>query len=437
MTERKHLKARVRARMAHTGERYAAARAHVVPSGPASGRRAGDGASSVAPSSGTNPAANALRLLLAHVGLEVDEPLALTIGGGPGFGVFQFHYAKEGFSSLFLAGRHAWDDDLRFMQGALRRLGLEAVVTETGSARTADRQLREALTEGRPVVAWVDAAELETRGYPPEFKGGAYHVVVVRSLDDTRNVAIIDDLARAEVEVPIETLARARARIGKFRHRLLRLPADAIPPDTGRLVDAIQAGVDATVDGFDRPRNRNFSLDALLDWSARLRGSGKDAWSTVFPPGARLWSGLAAIHEYVEHYGSGGGLLRPMVAAGLREAAGRVGGPRLADVAARYEDLGSRWTALAHAALPDDIGVLRRTRELQDRRARLYADRGADAAADLAASWAETARIRAAMAAAFPLDDRATRTLLDHLAMLVDELHGTEVETLDALRATP
>ena len=386
--------------------------------------------------SGTNPATNALRLLLADVGLEVGEPLALTIGGGPGIGVFQFHYAKEGFSSLFLAGRHAWDDDLRFLEGALGRLGLDAVVTETGSARTADRQLREALTVAGPVVAWVDAAELETRGYPAELKGGAYHVVVVRSLDDARGVAMLDDLARAEVEVPIETLARARARIGKFRHRLLRLPADAIPPDTDRLVEAIRAGLDATVDGFDHPRNRNFSLDALLDWSARLRGSGKDAWSTVFPRGARLWSGLAAIHEYVEHYGSGGGLLRPMVAAGLREAAGRVGDQRSAEVAARYEDLGERWTALAHAALPDEIAVLRRTRELQDRRARLYADRGADAAADLAAVWAETARIRTDMAEAFPLDDRATRRLLDHLATLVDGLHAAEVEALDALRAT-
>ncbi len=430
MTQRKHLKARVRARMAHTGERYAAARAHVIPDAPAAIASAAQSAPG-----GTNPGANALRVVLADLGLEIGEPLALTIGGGAGIGVFQFHYAKEDFSSLFLAGRHAWDDDLRFIDGALRRLGLDPMVAETGSARTADRQLREALADERPAVAWVDAAELGTRGYPPEFRGGAYHVVVVWSLDDSRGVAVLDDLAGSPVEVSIETLARARARIGKFRHRLLRLPADARPPNDDRIGTAIRAGLDASVEGFEQPRTRNFSLDALEDWSARLRGSGKDAWSTVFPPGARLWSGLAAIHDYVEHYGSGGGLLRPMVAAGLREAAARIPDPALADVAARYQELAGRWTALARAALPDDVVPLRRTRELQDRRARLYADRGADAAADLAAAWAEMAAIRADMADGFPLDDRATRSLLDHLATRVDALHEGEAAALDALRA--
>lgn len=430
MTERKHLKARVRARMTHTGERYAAARAHVVRSAPT----AVGSAAKPAPD-GTNPAANALRLVLADLGLEIGEPLALTIGGGAGIGVFQFHYAKEDFSSLFLAGRHAWDDDLRFIVGALRRLGVDQVVAETGSARTADRQLRDALADGRPVVAWVDAAELETRGYPPEFRGGAYHVVVVRSLDDSRDVAMLEDLAGDPVEVPIEVLARARGRIGKFRHRLLRLPADARPPDDDRIGAAIRSGLDASVEGFENPRTRNFGLDALVDWSARLRGSGKDAWSTVFPAGARLWSGLAAIHQYVEHYGSGGGLLRPMVAAGLRDGAERMADPRLAELATPYEELATTWTALATAALPDDVSPLRRTRELQNRRARLYADRGADAAADLAAAWAETAAIRADMVDGFPLDDRATGSLLENLATQVEALHEGEAAALNALRA--
>lgn len=183
MTQRKHLKARVRARMTEPGERYAAARAHTVrsarlPSAPAP-------AAAVPPQPthrGTNPAANALRHIVADTGLDVGEPLALMIGGGAGIGIFQFHYAKEGFSSLFLAGRHAWDDDLRFVADALRRLELAPVVAETASARTADRHLRDALDGGRPVIAWVDAAELGTRGYPSEYLGGAYHVVVVRAL---------------------------------------------------------------------------------------------------------------------------------------------------------------------------------------------------------------------------------------------------------------
>ena len=433
MTDRKHLKARVRARMTHTGERYAAARAHVVSGAPAS---AGAAAAPSVPSRGTNPGTNALRRVLADVGLQIDEPLALILGGGAGIGVFQFHYAKEDFSSLFLAGRHSWDDDLAYVGDALRRLGLEPVATETTSVRTADRQLRDALEGGRPVVTWLDQAELDTRGLPPEYRGGAYHVAVVQGLDDTRGMARLDDLSDVPVEVPLETFARARARIGKFRNRLLRLPPDASPPTADALTAAIEAGLDAMVDGFDHPRTRNFSLAALADWSTRLRGSGKDAWSTVFPAGPRLWSGLASIYQYVEHYGSGGGLMRPTVAAGLRDAAARLGDDRLAGVASRYDDLGARWSALARSALPDDVPAFRRTRELQDHRARLYAEHGSAASADIAATWAETEAIRAGMTDAFPFDPAATRSLLDGLATLVDAIHDDEVEALEALRAT-
>lgn len=435
MTQRKHLKARVRARMSNTGERYAAARAHVVDGAPAAASHISK-TTTATPARGTNPAANALRRILADIGLELGEPLALMIGGGAGIGVFQFHYAKEGFSSLFLAGRHAWDDDLAFIAGALQRLDQAPRVTETTSARTADRQLRDALDGGHPVIAWVDAAELGTRGYPPEYFGGAYHVVVVRALDDARGVAVLDDLADDPVEVPIATLANARGRIAKFRNRLLRLADGASPPADEVVETAIRAGLDAMVDGFDQPRTRNFSLAALIDWSARLRGSGKDAWPTVFPRGPRLWSGLASIHQYVEHYGSGGGLLRPMVAAGLRDAADRLRDPLVAAVASRYDDLGTGWTGLARAALPDAIPAFRRTRELQDRRAALYAELGRNAADDLAATWIESMGIRASMADDFPLDDAATRSMLERLATLVDRLHDGEAAALEDLRET-
>jgi len=247
-------------------------------------------------------------------------------------------------------------------------------------------------------------------------------------------VAILDDLANQPVEVPIDILARARSRIGKFRNRLLHLQAHAQPPTADQVRAATAAGLDLSVDGFDHPRTRNFSLDALGDWSARLRGTGKDSWATVFPRGHRLWAGLASIHQCTEHYGSGGGLLRPQVAAGLRDAADRLGDAPLAEVAARYDDLAAQWTELARSALPDDVPVLRRTRELQDRRARLYAEHGPDAADEIAATWVEQAAIKATMTDAFPLDEAATRSLLDGLASRVDAIHEDELAALETLR---
>ena len=71
---------------------------------------------------GSNPATTALRSLLAHHGVVAphsgrpfSEAMLLGIAGGIGAGVFTFHYANEGFSSFFLAGRHLWQDDLAFL----------------------------------------------------------------------------------------------------------------------------------------------------------------------------------------------------------------------------------------------------------------------------------------------------------------------------------
>ena len=435
MTDRKHLKSRVRARMERTGERYAAARAHVVAAGDATVAAPTD------PGPGVNAGASALRTLLAEAGLPLTESHALVIGGGIGLGIFQFHYAAEGVGTFFLAGRHKWDDERAFLEGGLRRLGLEPTVTESGSAKAADRQLRDALDTGRPVVAWVDIAVLGTRALPVEWEGGGYHVVVVRTIDDARGVVVIDDLAQLPVEVPFDVFARARARIAKQKHRLLWLGADVranVDPDALRAAE--RAGLRATVDGFDHPRTRQFSLAALADWSTRVRGDGRDSWATVFPPGERLWSGLASVHESIRGYGGGGGLLRSMFGGGLREIAAQSGDDRLAALGRRYgapagdPSIADAWDAVASAALPDDVPALRRTRELQSARATAYRQLGSAALPHLRAAWEESAAIRESMREAFPLTGAGTQGLLAKLAATVDAVASLEQDGLDALR---
>lgn len=428
MTDRKHLKSRVRARMTHTGERYATARLHVVGETIATA----EPSTAAPPAARVNPATAALVALLAQAGLSIPEPLALVIGGGIGMGVFQFHYAKGGVSTFFIAGRHRWEDDAGFLTDALRRSGLEPVVEETGSARAAERQLRTALAEGGPVVAWVDAAELETRALPDEYRGGAYHVVVIRALDDERSVALVDDLADESFQIPTQTLARARARIAKDRNRLLWVtPGASASPSI--LPDAIRGGLRATVAGLRSPRSRAFGLEALTDWSRRLRGGGKDGWDSAFPAGERLWVGLEAIRLHITHYGSGGGLLRPVFAQGLRLAADTLRTPALDAVARRYDDLGRAWSDLAAAALPSGVPAFRQTAQLQDQRAAHY--RGADPGAreDLHAAWQATSKVRAEVADCWPLDKATTDALKHDLADRVQALAAAERDALAAL----
>src|SRR5262245_42188191 len=118
---------------------------------------------------GRIPATNCLRILLEHAGINnpdskkpFSEAMLFGIAGGVGIGVAAFHYAKENFSSFFIAGRHSWFDDLLYLQEACGRLGIKTKVRETGSAKQADKDLREALEDG-PCIAWVDSAHLPHR----------------------------------------------------------------------------------------------------------------------------------------------------------------------------------------------------------------------------------------------------------------------------------
>src|SRR3982750_3396646 len=101
---------------------------------------------------------------------------------------------------------------------------------------------------------------------------------------------------------------------------------------------------------------------------ARATGT---AGSACFTPGARLWRGLTSINEYVEHYGTGGGLSWPLFAEFLGKAAEALGRKPMRIVADQYAELGRAWSALADAALPDDVPAMREAKELLARRAEL------------------------------------------------------------------
>ncbi len=215
VTQHKHFKQLVRARMAKTGERYAAARRQVL----------GENVAPAAPSvpahfPGSVPAASALRISLAaagvrapHTGQPLTEAMVFGLAGGVGAGVFSFYYEKEDFASFFLAGRHLWQDDLGYLMRAGERLGLAPVAREEGGAKAAAAALRQMLEEHGPLIAWVDAAHLPHRAMPETWSGGAYHVITIYEADG--DTALMGDLTDAPIPIDAGALADARARIKK------------------------------------------------------------------------------------------------------------------------------------------------------------------------------------------------------------------------------
>jgi hypothetical protein len=313
MTQRKHFKQLVRVRMEKTGESYAAARRQLL-------QQTEPAADGPCHFPGNVPATTALRILLAsagvrapHTGKPFSEAMLFGIAGGVGIGVFSFYYEKENFASFFLAGRHLWQDDRAYLTNALTRFGITPMIRESGSAKAAETALREALANG-PCIAWVDMAHLPHRGLPAEWSGGMYHVVTVYRVEDD-GTALIGDLADAPVAVPGPALAEARGRIRKDKHRLLWISPAASPHDLASLV---REGLRACHQGLTgaggvKTARTNFSLEAVRQWAERLHGAkDKDSWERVFAPGPRLWRGLTSMAQFIEHWGTGGSLGRPL-----------------------------------------------------------------------------------------------------------------------------
>lgn len=365
MTERKHLKQLVRSRMQKTGESYSTARRQTV-------RQAPDSSESNSPShhfTGRIPVATALRSLLAYAGVRnprtnapFTEAMVFGLDGGIGAGMFAFHYAKENFSSFFVAGRHGWQDAAGWSAGARKRLGLTSVVKESSGAKPAEKHLRELLDGGRPVMAWVDASHLPHHALPASWSGGGYHVITIYGIDDDAATATIGDLADRPTPISLSDLAQARGRIKKFKNRLLALePAESTPA----LPALVRSSIQACVDGLVKCKMKNYRLDAFKTWADRLDGSkAADSWEKIFTPGPLLYTGLWSVYEFIERFGTGGGLCRPIFAEFLAEAGGALDDPKLKALATRYAELGRDWTALAEAALPDRVPALREVKLL-------------------------------------------------------------------------
>ena len=439
MTRQKHLKQLVRARMAKTGEHYATARRHIIRE-----TATDNGKSSAGPHlTGNVPATTALRVLLTAAGVRAPhtnepftEPMLFGIAGGVGVGMFSFLYEKANFASFYVAGRNDWANDVRYLTRAAERLGVETVVTE--GAKPSAQAISKALADEQPCIVWLDAAGLPYKAMPAMLSGMASHLVVLYAIDDATGTARIGDLSDEPIEIRIDVLSAARARIKKDKSRVMTAhAAGKLPP----LATLVKSGLVACRDGLAGGNaignsKTNFSLEAFRVWGNRLHGSrDKESWERVFTPGARLWRGLTSINEYIEHYGTGGGLSRPLFAEFLTEAADSLGERSLRSLAERYAELGRGWSELADAALPDDVPAMREAKDLLAHRSELMHSDGPEAVDEVRKAWQRLDELANVAQERFPLSDSAVDDLRADLKRRVLALHAAEVAAHDALAA--
>ena len=178
MTAHKHLKERIRARMARTGESYTTARRHVLnalpPSeyqllGGAPPRHPRDrrGAGQPGPARPPTPASPCRR------------PWSSGPAAGSGAGYILWEFKAHDLRSLVFGFRNSWQYPDRWARKTCQRLGVPAAVHETGSARKADAELRAAVGQGVPAIAWADQQVLGYRHLPAWLEGHGGHPVTV------------------------------------------------------------------------------------------------------------------------------------------------------------------------------------------------------------------------------------------------------------------
>jgi hypothetical protein len=300
----------------------------------------------------------------------------------------------------------------------------------TSGPATAERQLRAALDQGRPVIATVDVARLRYRAVPDWLCGMTPQDVLVEPADGE---PMLWDLAPAPFPVTWAELATARAGVRSARHRLLVAEPPEEPID---LAGAAAAGIVDTWAGMLEPPMRNFGVPGLAKW-AELLTAPRDpkGWPRLLAAPGRQFQLLTWLYDWIETAGTGGGFFRAMYAEFLEEVAGPLGRPELAALAADLRELAAGWTALAGAAVAaGGDGPLARAAALLERRRRLVEERGAAAAAEVAEVQAELAALADATDDPQPLDAAALSGRLAGLRDRVLELAAAEEAAAAALR---
>ncbi len=387
----------------------------------------------------TGSLANALALRgvkAPHTGQPYSEALLLGISGGIAVGYFIFEYQGH-LPHLALLTRNTFDP----LETLLDRLALPREVQQTTNAAQGQANLTAALDSGHAPLVWVDMFSLpynHLRSGPDNY--GMFPLTVVGQDGD---VFLVADGSRRPFPLTAEELSQARGRVKKDRFRLMTVE----PPDPARLPAAVQKGlwqcVNLYTEAPPRGSRNNFGFAALAHWSKMLTNQRhKQCWARVFPPGPRLYQALAgSVHQpglyawIMTYYTTGADADRATYADFLDEAAVLLERPALREAGAHFRRSAQAWYALAVAALPDDVPLLRESRELLARRHKLRVDKGPAADADIVQIHARLSELEHQAAADFPLTAAQSAELLAGLARQVDEIAAIEQEAVRALTA--
>ncbi|HEX8229814.1 MAG TPA: BtrH N-terminal domain-containing protein [Chloroflexia bacterium] len=388
---------------------------------------------------GLHPEMGTISNVLAHQGVVAPhteeaftEAMLLGISGGVSVLYFTFDY--EGYEPHVYIGTHLASPTDKPMEAVLERLGVKGHVRETTSRDRARANLIEALEEGRPVIAWAGQRGLSYNAMPSGADPGMMPLVVYGYELDVGGVYIADR-SRLPLAAGTDEFEVARAVQGSLKNRSLTLEA---PPRLKNLHVAIEAGIRrcarVMLEGPEKGPRANFGLAALRKWAGLVVDTrSPKGWLGTFAPGPHLYSAFTSCFEWIELRSSGAGAGRAMYGDFLTEAAPVLHKPHLEEAAALYRESASRWTSLARAMLPVEIPALKETRELLERKHRLFIEQGMDTLMERREIARRLEALKVEAATTFPT---AENELVPFLAEIRDHIlavHDAEKAAVEAM----
>lgn len=294
-----------------------------------------------------------------HTGKPYSEALLYGVSGGAAFGYFYFHY--EGYDpQINILTRNTFN----LFEPILERLGIPYEVIHSSSAEKGRQNLIDALERGEAPIVQADMFHLPYNRMDLDDANWAVMPIVVYGYED--GTAYIADRARVGLTAPAKALDAARARVKKDKHRIIILGA----PDEGKLQSAVSLGLWDCVKLFTesppKGSRNNFGLTGYQHWIEMLTKPGKkNSWTKILPEGELLYAGLKSAFSFSQLFGKDASRTaeRDLFAAFLQEAAVILDKPDLAQVADQFRAAGQAWRALGDALLPDDVPLLKQTRE--------------------------------------------------------------------------
>lgn len=373
MTKNRDFKQLVRARMAKTGERYSTARAHILAAAtenvasvanadPVSAHAYRHLFAAVRHVGGQQGDLAAARNLCVNAGVDgpdgstLSEAMAFGLAGGVGFLYGMFEYGDT--PTLAIVNRNKSMPD-EFCAPLFDRLGLDITVNQTGGAKTAAKQLDEAIAAGTPSLCSTGSGFLPYLGLVCEAEEAmAPHLVGVIGADDGN--LLIDDRSPVPLTVDRGDFDAARAANGKAKHRMV-----TVARPSGHSLDwpsVCSESIAAGVAGFNTPPvpqfKSNIGLAGLAKWQGLLTSGTKKGWGTVFGEGRRAAIGFTRLYDCIHHAYTAPSAGRPLYADFLDEAAatGHAHAGAWRASAELWRASGQRWSevaAVAAAVHPD------------------------------------------------------------------------------------